>query len=160
SAASRPGCAASPCRHPHSHRHRDPRWRPPDDQLARAVTKRRGCPRVRPKYTPVVTDGGPVPLAAVALSEFGGSVTARGDHTVLLVDDDADVSLLCRLHLEHEGFTVVSAADGKSGVAMARDHLPVAIVLDFMLPDLDGLAVFEELRADPATAAIPVVMLT
>ncbi len=80
--------------------------------------------------------------------------------TILVVDDDADVSLLCRVHLEREGFEVVPATDGASGLSLARSRVPAAIVLDFMLPDMDGLGVLDALAADPAVAAIPVVMLT
>ena len=79
---------------------------------------------------------------------------------VLVVDDDPDVSLLCRLHLEQAGFGVSSAPDGMSGLVLARDERPAAIVLDFMLPDMDGIEVIGALQADPVTATIPVVMLT
>ncbi|MGK2947850.1 MAG: hybrid sensor histidine kinase/response regulator [Acidimicrobiales bacterium] len=79
---------------------------------------------------------------------------------VLVVDDDADVSLLCSLHLRQEGFEVVTAADGAEAIRLARQERPAVVVLDFMLPDLDGLSVLERLRADASTAEIPVVMLT
>jgi PAS domain S-box-containing protein len=79
---------------------------------------------------------------------------------VLVVDDDADVSLLCRLHLHQEGFDVLAAGDGTQALAMARHHAPAVVVLDFMLPDVDGLSVLAQMRADPVTAEIPVVMLT
>ncbi len=82
------------------------------------------------------------------------------DSTVLVVDDDDDVSLLCRLHLEQQGFAVVTAADGAAALEMAAQHHPDVVVLDYMLPDLDGLAILAALRDDPATAHIPAVMLT
>lgn len=79
---------------------------------------------------------------------------------VLVVDDDADVSLLCALHLRQEGFDVLTAADGREAIEVCRAQRPDAVVLDFMLPDLDGIGVLAALRDDPATAEIPVVMLT
>jgi protein-histidine pros-kinase len=90
----------------------------------------------------------------------GQRVMGAREGPVLVVDDDADVAMLCRLHLERRGFTVISAGDGTSGLAMAADQLPAAIVLDFMLPDMDALGVLAGLRADATTSAIPVVMLT
>lgn len=68
--------------------------------------------------------------------------------------------MLCRLFLEREGFAVVGAADGASGVAVARAQHPIAIVLDFMLPDMNGIAVLESLRSNPTTESIPVVLLS
>ena len=79
---------------------------------------------------------------------------------VLVVDDDPDVAMLCRMCLESGGYTVLSASDGTSGLALAGEHLPAAIVLDFMLPDMDGIAVLTTLRSDPVTMGIPVVMVT
>jgi protein-histidine pros-kinase len=76
------------------------------------------------------------------------------------VDDDAAVSLLCRLFLERDGFAVLCASDGAQGLSLARTHLPVAIVLDFMLPDMDGMVVLQALRDDPITDTIPVVLLS
>ena len=85
---------------------------------------------------------------------------ASDTRTVLVVDDDPDVALLCRLHLERHGFSVVSADDGRSALAAAKEHNPEAVLLDFMLPDMDGIAVVQALRADAGTADIPIVMLT
>lgn len=95
-----------------------------------------------------------LPLSAVP------APPAPGDRTVLVVDDDPDVALLCRLHLVRHGFSVISADDGESAIATARQCQPTAILLDVMLPDMDGIAVVEALRAEAATAGIPIVMLT
>ena len=81
-------------------------------------------------------------------------------HVVLVVDDDPDIALVCTLQLEAAGFTVVEAPDGTTAVERARAELPSVILLDYMLPDLDGLEVMRRLRDDPATRDIPVVMLT
>ena len=75
-------------------------------------------------------------------------------------DDDPDISLVCRLHLEGAGFEVHEAGTGIAGVDLARTWTPAAIVLDFMLPDLDGVQVVNRLHEDPLSVGIPVIMLT
>ena len=80
--------------------------------------------------------------------------------TVLVVDDDSDVALLCRLHLETAGYQVLVASDGQGGLDAVQDGRPDAVVLDYMLPDMDGLSILGRLRGDPRTADIPVVMVT
>jgi len=79
---------------------------------------------------------------------------------VLIVDDEAPIRLLCRVNLEAEGMTVLEAADGPSGLAAARRELPDVVLLDVMMPGLDGWAVAEALLDEPATSAIPIVFLT
>ena len=79
---------------------------------------------------------------------------------VLVIEDDADVSTVYRLHLEMGGFTVVEATTGAEGVDLAAELKPVAIVLDFMLPDIDGIQVMEKLSVSESTSHIPVVMVT
>jgi two-component system phosphate regulon response regulator PhoB len=82
------------------------------------------------------------------------------DHTILLIEDEPDVRDLLRLNLRKAGFNVIEADDGVKGLSLARRKLPDAIVLDLMLPQLRGEDVCREIRARPATAAIPVLMLT
>jgi DNA-binding response OmpR family regulator len=79
---------------------------------------------------------------------------------VLVVDDEAPIRLLCRVNLEAEGMQVLEAADGPSGLDVARRERPDVILLDVMMPGLDGWRVAEELLDDPATSAIPIVFLT
>jgi DNA-binding response OmpR family regulator len=79
---------------------------------------------------------------------------------VLVIDDEAPIRLLCRVNLEAEGVTVLEAADGSTGLAIARSQRPDVILLDVMMPGLDGWSVAEELLADPLTRDIPVVFLT
>lgn len=81
-------------------------------------------------------------------------------HTVLAVDDESDILELVTFNLERNQFKVLTADNGLTAVAMAREHLPDIIVLDLMLPGMDGFSVYKELRADPRTASIPVLMLT
>ena len=80
---------------------------------------------------------------------------------VLVIDDDDDVRMLVRMSLERVGGkTVIEAADGREGVERAAADAPDAILLDVMMPGMDGPATLRELRARPETAAIPVVLLT
>ncbi len=80
--------------------------------------------------------------------------------TILIVDDEQDVVDLVRYNLQRAGFAVIPAMDGIAAVAEARDRRPDAIVLDLMLPHMDGLAVCRKLKGDPNTADIPIIMLT
>jgi CheY-like chemotaxis protein len=87
-------------------------------------------------------------------------VDARETATVAVVDDDAGIRLVCRVTLELAGFTVVEAPDGEAGVELVRAMLPDVALVDVMMPRLDGAAVVRELREDPATAPIPVVLMS
>ncbi len=80
--------------------------------------------------------------------------------TVLVVDDEAPIRLLCRVNLEAEGMTVLEAADGDRGLELARAELPDVILLDVMMPGRSGWEVAEELLADESTSGIPIVFLT
>src|SRR3990172_7044606 len=79
---------------------------------------------------------------------------------VLVVDDEAPIRLLCRVNLEAEGMEVFEAADGLEGIEQAREVGPDVILLDVMMPGLDGWQVAEQLLDDPATNGIPLVFLT
>jgi len=79
---------------------------------------------------------------------------------VLVIDDEAPIRLLCRVNLEAEGMDVLEAADGPSGLEKARSETPDVILLDVMMPGLDGWRVAEELLDDGRTSAIPIVFLT
>jgi two-component system, OmpR family, phosphate regulon response regulator PhoB len=79
---------------------------------------------------------------------------------VLVIDDEAPIRLLCRVNLEAEGMSVLEAADGPSGLEKARAEAPDVVLLDVMMPGLDGWRVAEELLDDPRTASIPIVFLT
>ena len=80
---------------------------------------------------------------------------------VLIVDDEADIREVAALSLEMTaGWEVRTASSGAEGIAMALADAPDAILLDVMMPDMDGPSTYERLQANPATAAIPVVFLT
>ena len=80
--------------------------------------------------------------------------------TVLVIDDEAPIRLLCRVNLEAEGMPVLEASDGPSGLETARADRPDVILLDVMMPGLDGWGVAEALLADERTAEIPIIFLT
>lgn len=79
---------------------------------------------------------------------------------ILVVDDEPDVVELVEFNLRNAGFDVVTAEDGEAAVKKARSSCPDLMVLDVMLPEIDGFEVCKLLRRDPSTAKIPIIMLT
>jgi DNA-binding response OmpR family regulator len=79
---------------------------------------------------------------------------------VLVVDDEPPIRLLCRVNLEAEGMDVLEAADGATGLQLARDEHPDVVLLDVMIPGIDGWQVAEQLLGDPTTSSIPIIFLT
>jgi CheY-like chemotaxis protein len=80
--------------------------------------------------------------------------------TILVVEDDGALREVVRFTLEKPDISILEAADGLSGLRLARETLPDLILLDWMMPGMDGIEVVENLRQDEATALIPIVMLT
>jgi DNA-binding response OmpR family regulator len=81
-------------------------------------------------------------------------------YRVLIIDDEADLVKAVSTRLVSKGYEVISAYDGKEGVLKAGAEIPDAIVLDIMMPGKDGYTVIRELKKDPATRNIPVIVLT
>jgi two-component system, OmpR family, alkaline phosphatase synthesis response regulator PhoP len=79
---------------------------------------------------------------------------------VLVIDDERSIRLLCRVNLAAAGMEVLEAADGRAGLELARTELPDLVLLDVMMPEVDGWTVARELAADEVTQDIPVVFLT
>ena len=79
---------------------------------------------------------------------------------ILVVDDEKPISDIVKFNLEKEGFEVVTAYDGEEAVAKVEEHTPDLIVLDLMLPKVDGLTLCQRLRRDDRTSGIPILMLT
>jgi two-component system alkaline phosphatase synthesis response regulator PhoP len=88
------------------------------------------------------------------------AVNENAKTRVLVIDDEAPIRLLCRVNLEAEGMQVLEAGDGPTGLEEARSSRPDVILLDVMMPGLDGWAVAEELFDDASTQDIPIVFLT
>jgi two-component system, OmpR family, alkaline phosphatase synthesis response regulator PhoP len=79
---------------------------------------------------------------------------------ILIVDDEQDIVELLSYNLEKEGFSTVKAYDGETALKLVKTQKPKLIILDLMLPKVNGLDVCREIRHDPATANIPIIMLT
>ena len=80
--------------------------------------------------------------------------------TVLVVDDDPVIVKLLQVNFEMEGYQVLTAGDGEEGLARARTEHPDIVLLDVMMPKMDGLQVASALRDDPTTRAIPILLLS
>jgi DNA-binding response OmpR family regulator len=78
--------------------------------------------------------------------------------TILIIEDEPQIVMGLRVALEFEGFRVASAGKGRDGIALSRSETPDAVILDLMLPDLNGYAVCEEIRKQ--NAFVPIIMLT
>jgi two-component system alkaline phosphatase synthesis response regulator PhoP len=83
----------------------------------------------------------------------------KGQRKVLVIDDEPDLVEMIRMALERM-FEVITAYNGQEGIAKARADRPDVIVLDVMMPEKDGFTACKELKEDPATASIPVIILT
>lgn len=79
---------------------------------------------------------------------------------ILVIEDEHDIRELISYNLESEGYDVIKAASGNEGIEQARKKLPKLILLDIMLPDVDGLEVCRKLKRDESTRDIPIIMLT
>src|SRR5712692_9250627 len=93
-------------------------------------------------------------------SHMHTQTTNQSSAPVLVIDDEESIIDLIKLGLKYEGFEVVAAGDGEEGIAAAQRTNPMFIILDWMLPDMDGLEVCRRLRSNPTTRAIPILLLT
>lgn len=82
------------------------------------------------------------------------------ERPILVVDDDAKIVRLVRTYLEREGFDVVTAADGPAALDAIERHRPALVVLDLMLPEMDGRAVIRAVRRDDEAGATPIIILS
>jgi two-component system phosphate regulon response regulator PhoB len=80
--------------------------------------------------------------------------------TVLSIEDQADIRRLIRMTLEFKGLDVLEASDGEEGIRLARQHVPDLILLDVMMPGMDGLTASRILGDDPLVAHIPIIILS
>src|SRR4030042_1499026 len=79
---------------------------------------------------------------------------------ILIVDDDLDTLRLVGLMLQHQGYRIIAASSGVQAIALTQGDRPDMILLDIMMPEMDGYEVARKLRADPATSDIPIIMFT
>ena len=80
--------------------------------------------------------------------------------TVILAEDDPDIQLVARLALKRAGFSVKVVGTGQEALDAIRQEPPDVVLLDWMMPELDGPETCRQLKADPSTAAIPIIFLT
>ena len=87
-------------------------------------------------------------------------MASPGSKKILIVEDEHDILQLIKLYLEKEGFRTVAATTGAEGLRQVKQEKPDLVVLDLMLPEIDGLEVCKRLRSAPETAMLPIIMLT
>ena len=87
-------------------------------------------------------------------------MTDTRSKTILVVDDEADVRVFLGTLLTDNGFTVICADNGKEGFTKAKERRPDLVLLDISMPEESGVRMYRNLRGDPQTATIPVIMLT
>lgn len=80
--------------------------------------------------------------------------------SVLIIEDDKDLAHILSHRLKREGYEVLTADDGKTGVTTAKEKLPSLVLLDVMLPEKDGFEVLSDLKKDKNTKAIPIILIT
>lgn len=100
-----------------------------------------------------------IPLRPAETTVAGNSADTAG-HTILLVEDDADILAFNKILLTEKGYHVRTAANGIDAIAALKDELPDIIITDLMMPGKDGLAVIKEVRSNPLTDHIPVIILS
>lgn len=110
--------------------------------------------------TPVHVDEGVAFYENIIRAGSGGSTAQMKQQSLLIVEDDTNIRELLTYNLQREGYSTLEADNGLQGLAMARTHKPDLILLDVMLPGMDGFQICRELERDAATAAIPILILT
>ncbi len=93
-------------------------------------------------------------------SDAPGTIVGVGKLTVLVIDDDPVILELLRVNFEIEGFLVVTAKDGDEGFALAQELQPDVVISDIMMPHRDGLQLLSDLKSDPSTEMLPVILLS
>ena len=125
----------------------------------------RPAPRPAPVPAPAASDGSPAPVAAEA-SPSGPErrekmrLNARPGTRMLVIDDSATIVALLSRMLRQNGYTVLEAEDAEKGLEIARTQAPELIFLDIVLPGMDGFAALRQLRRDPLTRDVPVIMIS
>jgi CheY-like chemotaxis protein len=113
----------------------------------RLLTKDRGL-RHRLRFHPEPSGGA------------AGHEAPEGPPCILVVDDEMPIRTICRVNLEASGLAVIEAPDGEQALELARSKRPTLVLLDVMMPRIDGWQVAERLAAEPATRDIPIVFLS
>jgi two-component system alkaline phosphatase synthesis response regulator PhoP len=80
--------------------------------------------------------------------------------TITIIEDESNIVELVKYNLDREGYHTISACNGRKGLELVRQELPDLVILDLMMPEMDGITVCKQLRADPQTKSIPIIILT
>ena len=84
----------------------------------------------------------------------------EGQKKILIVDDEEDIQKLLKIRLEQEGFIVLIAGDGEEGIRLSELEMPDLIILDIMMPNIDGYSCLKEIRRIPKTKNVPILMMS
>ena len=122
--------------------------------------RRRGPDRPGPGGSDVWSHSQPAADEALRHSDESGWARGAAQGRVLIVDDEQAIRLVCRVNLRSAGFDTLEASDGEAAIALARAERPDLVLLDIMLPAVDGWRVAEELGANEDTREIPIVFLS
>ena len=133
------------------------------ERHARAVAERRRTPievfcAFEGGHVTLGARGGAPAAAPEVASAPAGAVTPGA--RILIVDDDPVMRRLTKGALQNDGYVLTEAANGREALELVRRAAPDLVILDFVMPELDGLDVLRVLRADPTTVSLPVLMLT
>jgi len=79
---------------------------------------------------------------------------------IIVIEDEPDIQEIITYNLKREGYQVAAVRDGREGLALVRNQAPALVILDLMLPGMDGLSVCQQLRADPLTRDVPIIMVS
>lgn len=102
----------------------------------------------------------PAPEAGAAGCSSGAKAGHGAGRLVLVLEDEPNISEAIRFILRRDGWNVISHADGQDALALVEDRAPALIILDLMLPGRSGIDILQEIRARPALAGLPVIVLT
>ncbi|MFN0149909.1 MAG: response regulator [bacterium] len=97
---------------------------------------------------------------ASSLSDSSNGAAQKAKQTILVVDDEANLRKILKFHLEASGYRVLTAEDGMEGIEVAKREQPTLVLLDLMMPKMSGSDVVRELKVEPTTRFIPVIILT
>jgi two-component system alkaline phosphatase synthesis response regulator PhoP len=111
---------------------------------------------------PEITNEGLADILSVDIAVIKERIVSLSDvrEKILIVDDEVDALTALKVALESDGYNVIEALDGFEGISKAKSETPDVILLDIMMPGMDGFEVCRRLKSDPQLSSIPVIMLT
>jgi twitching motility two-component system response regulator PilH len=116
--------------------------------------------RLRTLFAPLPAPAATAPLVESSDRRAKARREIPADTRVLVIDDSATIVALLRRMLRQNGYQTLEAGDAEAGIELAREHLPQLIFLDIVLPGMNGFAALRQLRRDPLTRDIPIIMIS